>query len=180
MPFFAKGPAAVQLSLLYTLRSVDVEITEDRLFSCVYSCSITDWFGFNEALGLILSDGYVTEVPRSFGQSIVLTDTGKKALELFEDTLTVSARKKMDDYLIKHRNDFLRAQQFSTQIIDCEDGTVSLKMNVSEAGRDLLLLQIALPSQEQALCMKSNWEKSAPNIYEYIYKQLLQKDGNKE
>lgn len=178
MPFFTKGTAAVQLSLLYALRAIDVEITEDRLFACVYSCSITDWFGYSEALNSILSEGYVAEVPRPFGQSVVLTDSGKKALELFEDTLTASARKKMNDYLSAHRNEFKRAQQFSTQVTDTEDGTVTLKMSVYESERELLQVQMSLPSQEQALCMKSNWEKSASDIYDYLYMKLIQKDGS--
>ena len=178
MPFFTKGPAAVQLSLLYVLRSAQVEITEDRLFACVYSCSVTDWFGFTEALGLVLSEGYAVEVPRSFGQSILLTENGKKALELFEDTLTASVRSRINEYLATHRNELLRAQQFSSQVLEHEDGSVALKLTVSEAGRELIRISIALPSQEQALCMKSNWEKAAPDIYENIYSQLLQKDGN--
>lgn len=178
MPFFSKGSAAVQISLLYSLRSVDVEITEDRLFACVYACSVTDWFGFTEALGQILEEGYVVEVPRSFGQSILMTDTGKQALEMFEDTLTASSRRKMDEYLAAHRSEFVRAQQYSTRILNGEDGAVTLKMNVSEAGRDLIRIDLSLPSQEQALCMQSNWDKKASEIYDHIYTQLLQKDGN--
>lgn len=178
MPFFSKGPAAVQLSLLYSLRAAKVEITEDRLFACVYACSVTDWFGFSEALGLILEEGYAVEVPRSFGQSILLTDKGKQALELFEDTLTASARRKMDEYLAFHRNEFIRAQQFSTRITEQKDGAVSLKMNVTEAGRDLIQIELSLPSREQALCMQSGWDSKASEIYDHIFAQLLQKDGN--
>lgn len=176
MPFFSKGAAAVQLSLLFTLRSADVEITEDKLFACVYTAGVTDWFGFTEALELILKDGYAVEVPRSFGQSILLTDLGKQALELFEDTLTVSSRKKIDEYLAAHRSEFIRAQHFSTQIIDREDGAAVLKMNVSEAGRDLIRIELSLPSHEQALCMQSGWDNKASRIYDYIFTQLLQKD----
>lgn len=178
MPYFTKGTAAVQLSLLYAIRAAHVEITEDRLYTCVYSCSITDWFGFSEALGLILEEGYIVEVPRPFGQSLLLTDSGKQALDLFEDTITVSARRKMDDFLTLHREDYLRAQQYSSSISEHIDGSVSLKMSVSEAGRELLQIQVALPSKEQALCMKSQWENAAPGIYDNIYSQLLQKDGH--
>lgn len=177
MPFFTKGQAATQLSLLYVLRSAEVEITEDRLFACVYSCSVTDWFGFTEAMELILKEGYAVEVPRSFGQSILLTETGRKALDLFEDTLTDSAKRKMDDFLLLHRSEFILAQQYSTQVNEKKDGSVLLKLNVSEAGRELILIQMSLPSEEQALCMKSRWEKTAPEIYDFIYSKLLQKDG---
>ena len=180
MPYFTKGATAVQLSLLYALRSAQIEINEDKLFACVYSCSVTDWFGFTEALSLILEEGYVVEVPRSFGQSILLTDSGKKALDLFEDTLTSSTKRKMDEYLSIHREDFIRAQQFSTKIDKKNDGSTLLKMSVTESAHELFHIQISLPSQEQALCMQSNWEKAAPNIYDYIYSQLMQKDDYKQ
>lgn len=178
MPFFTKGTTAVQLCLLYAVRTAEVEITEDKLFACAYSCEITDWFGFTEALGLILEEGYVVEVPRSFGQSLLLTDSGHKALDLFEDTITASARSKMDAYFSSHRKDMIRAQQFSTQISEHQDGSATLVMNVAESNRELLSIQLALPSQEQALCMRSNWEKAASDIYDCIYSKLLQKDGN--
>ena len=58
MPFFSRGPALKQLSILFALHAAETEITEAQLFACVYSCCPMSWFEFCEELPDLLKEGY--------------------------------------------------------------------------------------------------------------------------
>ena len=176
MPYFTKGPAAVQLYLLYALKTAGTELTEDRLYKCAYQSKITDWFGFTEALEAVLRSGYAVEVPRPFGQSLLPTELGLRALDSLEETLEDSSKKRLSAYINTHRRDFMSDRQFAAKDTPLEEGGEMLSLTALEGDRVLLGINLSLSSGEQALCMKSRWEKNASAIYNYIFDTLLKNE----
>ena len=133
-----------------------------------------EYFAFEEALGELIEDGLLTEVPRAFGDCLGVTDLGREALTMFEKSIPQDERRKLDDYLEKHRGDFLRETQISSRIEKTDSG-VMLHLFITEADRVILSVSLAAANEEQAIAMRSRWENAGEPVYNYIW-DILSKE----
>lgn len=180
MPFFVNGDAAVRVSILYILHAADIEMTEDQLYGCAFCCGAADWFDFSQSFASLQERGYILEVPRPFGQAVKMTKEAREAEEMFRDTLPLSLRNRIDAYLNEHAAEFHRETQYTAQETPLEGGGVLLKLSVLEGSRVLLEISLSLASKEEALCMKSRWQKESSALYEEIFTRLMKKNGDEE
>ena len=118
-----------------------------------------------------MEDGLLTEVPKAFGDCLGATDLGREALQMFEKSIPQDERRKLDEYLTAHRNEFLHETQVSSRIEKTDSG-VMLHLLLSEADRVILSVALAAASEEQALALRSRWESGSEPIYNYIWDTL--------
>ena len=84
MPYFTHGETKNKLILLYAADHAAALPTREQLYRTAILNSEMEYFAFEEALGELLEDGLLTEVPKPFGAGLGLTDLGREALSLFE------------------------------------------------------------------------------------------------
>ena len=171
MPYFTHGETKNKLILLYIAARADAIPTRTQLYRTAILNSEMEYFAFEEALGELLEDGLLTEVPKAFGSCLGVTDSGREALQMFEKSIPQDERRKLDEYLTAHRNEFLHETQVSSRIEKTGSG-VMLHLLLSEADRVILSVALAAASEEQALALRSRWESGSEPIYNYIWDTL--------
>lgn len=171
MPYFTHGETKNKLILLYIAARADAIPTRAQLYRTAILNSEMEYFAFEEALGELLEDGLLTEVPKAFGDCLGVTDLGREALSMFEKSIPQDERRKLDDYLFSHRGDFLRETQISSRIEKTETG-VMLHLYITEADRVILSVSLAAANEEQAMAMRSRWTDAGEPVYNYIWDAL--------
>lgn len=174
MPYFTHGETKNKLILLYVAERAGTLVTREQLYRTAILNSEMEYFAFEQALSELLEDGLLTEVPKAYGTCLGATDLGREALSMFEKSVPMDERKKLDAYLAAHRNDFTRETQISSRIEKAKDG-VTLHLLLTEADRVILSVSLAAASEEQAIAMRSRWEANSEPIYNYIW-DVLSKD----
>lgn len=181
MPFFVKGTALKQLSLLFSLSAASTELTESQLFACVYECCGMSWFEFCEELPYLMEEGHITEVPRAFGQCLRLTQTGKRALELFVKSIPLSTRNAIEAYMQKNRQSLNREKELVSSMEEMPTGGQQVILKALEGERTIMEIRLSVASREQALQMRSRWKSAAGDLYAYIWEQLEKNEtGNND
>lgn len=178
MPYFTHGETKNKLILLYIADRAVAIPTREQLYRTAILNSDMEFFAFEEALGDLLEDGLVAEVPKPFGDCLGATDLGREALGLFEKSIPENERRKLDAYLEEHRNDFLRETQISSRI-EKTDAGVMLHLFITEANRTILAVSLAAANEEQAIAMRSRWESAGEPVYNYIW-DILSKERKQQ
>ena len=174
MPYFTHGETKNKLILLYIADRANKLVTREQLYRTAILNSEMEYFAFEEALGELMEDGLLCEVPKAYGSCLGATDLGREALSMFEKSVPMDERRRLDAYLDAHRNDFMRETQISSRIEKSGAG-VTLHLLLSEADRTVLSVSLAAASEEQAMAMRSRWEATSEPIYNYIW-DVLSKD----
>lgn len=176
MPFFVKGTALKQLSLLFSLSAASTELTESQLFACVYACCDMSWFEFCEELPYLMEEGHIVEVPRAFGQCLRLTKSGERALEMFQKSIPQSTRTAIETYMQENRLSLNREKQLVSSMEELPKGGQMVVLKALEGDRTIMEIRLSVASREQALQMRSRWKHAAEDIYAQIWGQLEQED----
>lgn len=171
MPYFTHGETKNKLILLYIVDRAASIPTRTQLYRTAILNSSMEYFAFEEALGELLEDGLVAEVPKAYGACLGATDLGREALQMFEKSIPQDERRKLDAYLDTHRNDFVRETQIASRI-EKTDAGVTLQLLLTEADRVILSVSLAAASEEQAIAMRSRWKEGSEPIYNYILDTL--------
>ena len=174
MPYFTHGETKNKLILLYIASRAGAIPTRAQLYRTAILNSEMEYFAFEEALGELIEDGLLTEVPKAFGDCLGVTDLGREALVMFEKSIPQDERRKLDAYLEAHRNDFLRETQISSRIEKADSG-VMLHLFITEGNRVILSVSLAAANEEQAMTMRSRWESAGEPVYNYIW-DILSKE----
>ncbi len=171
MPYFTHGETKNKLILLYIAEHACAVPTREQLYRTAILNSQMEYFSFEEALGELLEDRLLTEVPKPFGDCLGVTDLGREALSMFGKSVPQDERRKIDAYLETHRREFLHETQISSHIEKSESGVI-LHLLLTEADRVMLSVALAVANEEQALEMRSHWESGSESIYNYIWDSL--------
>lgn len=171
MPYFTHGETKNKLILLYIADRAASIPTRAQLYRTAILNSSMEYFAFEEALGELLEDGLVAEVPKAYGDCLGVTDLGREALSMFEKSVPQDERRRLDEYLSAHRGDFTRETQIASRI-EKTDAGVTLHLLLTEADRVILSLSLAAASEEQAMEMRRRWETGSEPIYNYIWDTL--------
>ena len=153
MPYFTHGETKNKLILLYIASHAEAIPTRAQLYRTAILNSEMEYFAYEEALGELLEDGLLAEVPKAFGECLGVTDLGREALSMFEKSIPQDERRKLDAYLAAHRNAFVYETQISSRI-ERNNGDVFLHLYITEADRVILSLTLAAASEEQAMEMR--------------------------
>lgn len=174
MPYFTHGETKNKLILLYIADRAGAIPTRAQLYRTAILNSEMEYFAFEEALGELLEDGLIAEVPKPYGDCLGATDLGREALSMFEKSIPQDERRKLDAYLAAHSGDFSRETQIASRIEKTGAG-VTLHLLLTEADRTVLSVSLAAASEEQAIAMRSRWESASEPIYNYIWDVLSDK-----
>ena len=173
MPYFTHGETKYKLILLYIAQQAQRLLTRDQLYRTAILNSKMDFFAFEEALKGLEEDGMLTAVRRPFGDCWGLTDTGREALSMFENSIPADERRKLDQYLSDNREQFSRETEITSRIEKNPDGQCELVLLINERDKAIFTVRLRVASEEQALILRSRWEESSESIYNYVWDSLM-------
>lgn len=177
MPYFTHGETKYKLILLYITEQAPSLLTNDQLYRTAILNSKMEYFAFMQAVHELEEDGMLAAVRRPFGDCWGLTDIGREALAMFENSIPADERRRLDRYLSENRESFSRETELASRIEKNADGQTDLILMITERGKPIFSVHLSVASEEQAMEMRSRWEAGSETIYNCVFNTLLNKRG---
>jgi len=162
-----------KLSTLYLLSKIDIPLTTNRVGFFLLKDDYTDFFTFQQDLGELLSDGYITETEVHGKTFYSITEEGRKVIGLLSNEISDSMKNDIDMYIKEnkfsmHEDHSVRSRyyqyglnQFVSELLIEENGTELLKINIGSASE----------TAAERIC--ANWKNSSEEIYPFLIAKLL-------
>ncbi|MCL2695739.1 MAG: DUF4364 family protein [Clostridiales bacterium] len=172
MPNFVSGLPKHKLLILYTLSVIDRDATIDHVYRVLFELELLSYFDFRNAIVDLEEDGFVTAVPRPFGQSYRITADGRQSLALFGQALPQSERQRIGDCVAALADTIVKETQLLSSMEELPGGGFEVSLRAAEGARTLFSLTLPVPTRELALLVRKNWAENSFDIYDTIWKIL--------
>jgi len=172
MPIFVHGLPKHKLLILYTLAAIDRDASIHHVYRVMFDLELVSYFDFYNAIADLEEDGFVTAVPRPFGQSYRITLDGRQMLDQFCPALPQSERRWVDDYVREHAETIVKQTQILSSMEELPGGHFEVTLRAAEGARTLFALTLPAPTREIALLMRKNWETYNFDVYDTIWRIL--------
>ena len=92
--------------------------------------------------------------------------------------ISYELREKITEYVKQNKLSVKTSQEYTTDYVSNSDGsyTVTLRIYEPMITSPMFEVKIKAPSRQSAIETEARWKKQAPNIYEYIYENLINTD----
>ena len=115
----------------------------------------------------------VAAVPREFGQSYRITQSGLETIDVFKEQLPMSLRRAINRYIEENRDNLRKAAQYITDRKRLEDGSYHVTLTVIEEDSLVFKTVVHLANFDASLIAADNWDKTAYPLYSFAINQLL-------
>ncbi len=164
-----------KLMVLYMLKQVNFPLTQTQLAGFFLSYEYTNFFEVQKVLSE-LQEAKLINIDTKLHNSSrhTLTKDGSETLELFRRDIPEAVISDLDKYL--NENKFKMRDEVSSiadyyHDSDTKEYVVTLRF--SEAKYDLIAIDISVPDETVAENMCANWHSKSQDIYQYIFKKLM-------
>lgn len=143
---FIQDDMDLKLLVLYIMDRTAGPITFLQLFELALCDAGVDYFSLTQAVDRMVATGQLTREDDRYA----ITDKGRRNSQICQGGLPTSVRRHCDENIVRVNEALRRESQVRTQIIDREDGTVTLCLTLEDSTSPLFHLTMFSPSREQA------------------------------
>lgn len=169
-----------KLTLLFFMEKMEIPLTQNSILNI---CSLeNNWIPYLDCLSVIceLTDSnfiYKTDSNDNL-ELYSITYTGRNCLSQLYMRISYDLREKITEYVKMNKLSVKTSQEYTTDYVANNDGsyTVTLRIYEPMITTPMFEVKIKAPSRQSAIETESRWKKQAPNIYEYIYENLINTD----
>ena len=169
-----------KLIILFCMEQMEMPLTESSITEI---CSVrNNWINYMDCLDLLyqLSESkliYKTECKEG-EMRYTLTFEGHECLSYFYRRIPNALREEIAAYSKANRLLVKQSQEYYANYVDAEDGSYLVTMRIYESlvNTPLFEIQIKAPTRQSAEEACKKWKKIAPNVYEYIFENLINTD----
>lgn len=166
-------PAKRRLLLLYITQKFNLPLTEDQFIKIILDNDWMTFFDFKEALDNLMETGQVKLEQKTSIQVYTLTEEGLNTLSHFENTLPLSVRKGVDEYIRLHNEQIKKETLLESSYTYLPDGRMEVTCHVREKTGELMTLTLYVEREDYAKAICQNWNKTSPTIYSLLLQKLL-------
>ncbi len=170
----------LKLTLLFFMEKMEIPLTKNSLLDI---CSIeNDWISYMDCVSII-SDlteaGFIYKAENSENAELYsITYSGRECLAQLYSRVPYALREKMTEYVKNNKLSVKASQEYTSTYIKNEDGsyTVTLRIYEPMISSPMFEVKIKAPSRQSAIEADKKWKRQAPNVYEFIYENLISTD----
>lgn len=169
-----------KLIILFVMEKMEMPLTEN---SIIEICSVkNDWVNYMDCLDLLyqLSESkLIYKIACKEGEMRYnLTFEGRDCLSFFYKRIPIALRDEMTEYCKANRLSIKQSQEYYANYTDADDGSYLVTMRIYEnlITKPLFEIKAKAPTRQSAEEACKKWRQSAPNIYEYIFDNLINTD----
>ncbi|MBE5969897.1 MAG: DUF4364 family protein [Lachnospiraceae bacterium] len=161
-----------KLMALFMLNKVNHPLTNNQLSDFFLVKNYTNYFTLQEVLSDLEESAFVSTDTTENTTYYYLTPKGEETLEFFHNQIPSGIVDDLNTYLTD--NNFELRSAFGTQSDYYKSTSQDYIVHclVKEGKTNLIELNLAVPTKEDASKMCSNWKESCQEIYEYLIKLL--------
>ena len=169
-----------KLIILFVLDKVEMPLTEN---SIIEICAVkNNWINYMDCLDLLyqLSESkliYKTQCKEG-EMRYTLTFEGRDCLSYFYERIPNSLRDEITDYVKTNRLNIKISQEYYANYTDSDDGAYLVTMRIYESliTTQLFEIKVKAPTRQSAEECSKKWRQQAPNIYEFVFDNLINTD----
>ena len=173
MPIFAQGVPKNKLTILYFVRSANIDLMREQIHRAMVENDCMSYFDFQTAKYEMEQDGMIAAIPRAFGQAYRITAPGESVLSMFEESLPFSLRQRLADYADSARESMRLETQLLSSMEELYSGAYMVHLKAVERNDVVLDISMKLASRTMAQRARKNWGKASEEIYAFLLKKLL-------
>jgi len=169
-----------KLIILFCLEKIEMPLTEN---SIIETCSIKNtWINYMDCLDLLYQ---LTESKLLYKAACkegemryTLSIEGRNCLSYFYNRIPKDLYDEISNYCKQNRLSIKQSQEYYANYTDADDGSylVTLRIYENLITTPFFEIQIKAPTRQSADEACKKWRQSAPNIYEYIFDNLINTD----
>lgn len=163
-----------KLMILYMLNKLDSQLTNAQLSGFFISNDYTDYFTLQQTLSDLVESNFVEKITIRNTSYYSITPEGYESLTFFKNQIPKGALEDMNQYL--DNNKYALKNEVGTQAdyYKHTSGDYIAHCQVMEGKSLLYEINIAVPSEEEAAKICSNWRGYSEELYGQIMNALLQ------
>ncbi len=162
-----------KLIILYMLNRVDFPLTKAQIGDFILEKEYTNFLTLQQAIGELIDAGFVTARSIRNRTHLILTNDGKQTLAFFENRISNSIKKDIDDYFRENEMEMRNEVSILADYYKSTSGEYEAHLVAKDKGINLLDLTISVPLEETAVSICDNWQKKNQEIYQYLIEQLF-------
>ena len=162
-----------KLIILYMLSKVDYSLTRIQLFNYILDKEYTDFFTLQSVMSELIDNELVETKSARNASHLLITAKGRETFEFLKNDLNESIRGEIDTYLKENDVQLRNEVSISADYYKNTFGEYVAELNAKERNTDVLSIKIALPNEEAASAICSNWKKKNQDVYAFLMEKLL-------
>ena len=170
----------LKLTLLFFMEKMEIPLTKNSILDI---CSIEiDWISYMDCVAIIaeLNDsGFIYKTENAENDELYsITYAGRDCLAQLYTRVPYALRERMTEYVKNNKLSVKTSQEYTSTYVKNEDGsyTVTLRIYEPMIASPMFEIKIKAPSRQSAIEADKKWKRQAPNVYEFVYENLVNTD----
>ena len=166
--------AESKLLLLYIVKKIKYPISNSQLTDIVLENNFINYFILQQYLSELISSEFLKYEESNEKQLIHMTEKGEKVLSFFQDRISETKIKLIDEY-IKNCIDTIKKELTITADYSPENNDTFI-VNLKAIENEVLLLdlKVSVASKKQAVSLCAKWKENPSDIYTKIISALIE------
>jgi predicted transcriptional regulator len=163
------GLAENKVLILYTLNTINRELTNNDLFKIISAINDINYFYFSDILIDLVNSKLIATYTKEEKQEIFkITSDGQNSLELTLDILPGIVKLKADNIFRNELNHIAEEKSITAEYIPENEKDYTVKCKIIENNKTVFEVRTFAGSNEQAKRIADNWKNNANIIYPQI------------
>ena len=160
----------VKVLILYVMDRVSYPVTIQQIYELCYQDECLSYFDVCTAVPELVNSGHIKELDN---ENYEITEKGRADGSLTADSIAFTVKQRGENAVARFNRQIRRSSFVKTQIIPRDKGDFSVIMSLDDEFSNLMTLELAAPSQRQAVRLSKLFEKKAESIYNLTMTELL-------
>ena len=173
---FIQSELDLKLLVLSIMARAAGPITFLQLLDLALCDAGVDYFSLTQAVEHMVETGQLSKEDERYS----ITEKGRRNSEICENSLPYSVRMHCDENLVKVNEALRREAQVQTKILENEDGTSTLHLQLNDVGSPLLALALLVPGPAQAITMSQRFQADPAGLYHAVVGLLSPSEPGKQ
>ncbi|MGE5630300.1 MAG: DUF4364 family protein [Caulobacteraceae bacterium] len=162
-----------KLIILYLLSSIDIPLTKAQISDAVLENNLLDFFTMQQCISELGETDVVKLVDFQKRKCYVITDSGRKTVEVFMQRIPKNIIAVIDQYISRNKENLKKESQVIAEYHKASEKEYIVNLSVVENDLVLIDLSLSVVSSKQAKQICEKWKNSSEVIYSQLMNSLI-------
>jgi len=164
-----------KLIVLYMLDKVDFTLTNSQISEFILDKGYMNYFILQQAFKELEKADFVSCYTVRNSSHYAITDEGRRSLEYFGKNISSDIITEIDEFMAKNRYQLRSANEILADYYQEKPDLFIVQCQIREKDQQLVNLQLAVTSEQQAITICDNWNKKNSEFYNMLVHTLFLK-----
>ena len=164
----------LKLTVLYMLKLVHSPLSNAQMSGFFLDKNYTDHYTFRQIVSELTESSLIRREKTHSNMLYEITKEGEEVLFYFENRLSDSVRKEVEEFLDKNSYEIRKENSILADYSRLPNGEYEVHLEVREGKHDLIDLKLYAAGEDAAEQMCETWQDKSKEIYGYLIRELLE------